>query len=310
MVAAIATILVWTGFIVGSRAMALKSLSPWDILACRIVGASVVLLPWGLSIVRRRRAQGVDAPSWLGLSPIGFRITALTGLLGGIGYGLLAYPGFVRAPAAHAAVLMPGMLPLFTALVSAWLLHERIGALRALGIGMLIAGALLVGGPSMYAAFGGGSVWKGDLLFLCAAATWSTYAVVMRRERLDPVESTIAVTVFACVVYLPAYAVLAALGAIDSRIATSPAGEVLLQAVWQGIGSVVVSGISFTTMVRCFGPVRSTMLTAVVPGLSATGAVLFLGEPLGWHLVAGLALVTLGILVGTRAMATSSGASR
>ncbi len=56
-------------------------------------------------------------------------------------------------------------------------------------------------------------------------------------------------------------------------------------------------------MVQSFGPVRSTMITAVVPGLSALGAVLFLGEPLYWHLLAGLALVTLGIVFGVRVQA-------
>jgi drug/metabolite transporter (DMT)-like permease len=39
----------------------------------------------------------------------------------------------------------------------------------------------------------------------------------------------------------------------------------------------------------------------VVPGLSALGAVLFLGEPLSVSLLGGLALVTLGILFGVRA---------
>jgi len=60
----------------------------------------------------------------------------------------------------------------------------------------------------------------------------------------------------------------------------------------------VVSGIAFTRMIQHFGPVRSTMITALVPGLSAMGAVLFLGEPMHWSLVAGLLLVTAGILVG------------
>ena len=45
------------------------------------------------------------------------------------------------------------------------------------------------------------------------------------------------------------------------------------------------------------------MITALVPGLSAFGAVVFLGEPLNWNLAAGLALVTLGILFGVRAAA-------
>ena len=69
----------------------------------------------------------------------------------------------------------------------------------------------------------------------------------------------------------------------------------------QGGGSVVISGITFTYMVRHYGPVRSTMITALVPGLSALAAVALLGEPMHWNLLAGLALVTGGILLGVRA---------
>ena len=79
--------------------------------------------------------------------------------------------------------------------------------------------------------------------------------------------------------------------------------EVLFQMGFQGVGSVVISGITFTRMIQHFGPVRSTMITALVPGLSALAAVLFLGEPLAWNLLLGLALVTLGIVFGVRGVA-------
>ncbi|OQC06948.1 MAG: hypothetical protein BWX79_01975 [Alphaproteobacteria bacterium ADurb.Bin100] len=72
------------------------------------------------------------------------------------------------------------------------------------------------------------------------------------------------------------------------------------------MGSVVISGITFTQMIRSFGPVRSTMITALVPGLSALGAVVFLGEPLSVALFGGLALVTVGILFGVRAAAAGA----
>lgn len=299
--AAVATIAIWTAFIVVARAMALKSLSPWDILFCRILGASLVLVPWGVWIVRRRRAAGGVAPSWLGVSPLGARVTTVCGLFGGIGYGVFAYAGFVHAPAAHGSVLLPGMLPLWTALLSVVLLHERLAPGRVLALAMILGGGALVGGASLLRAFDGGDVWKGDLMFLAASASWSTYTVLMRRERLDPVEATIAITVFALIAYVPVYAALALAGVVDSRLASAPMGEILFQALWQGIGSVVISGITFATMVRSFGPVRSTMLTALVPGLSALMAVAVLGEPLGLALIGGLALVTAGILVGVRA---------
>jgi drug/metabolite transporter (DMT)-like permease len=70
--------------------------------------------------------------------------------------------------------------------------------------------------------------------------------------------------------------------------------------LFQGIGSVVISGITFTKMIQYFGPVRSTMITALVPGLSAFAAVALLGEPLHWSLLAGLLLVTGGILFGVQ----------
>ncbi len=307
--AAVATILIWTAFIVIARAMALKSLSPWDIVALRIAGAALVLVPWGAWLVRRRRARGEPGASWLGVSPLGARVTLTCGLFGGIGYAVFAYAGFVHAPAAHGSVLLPGMLPMWTALLSVWVLRERLSPARLGALGLILAGGALVGGASLLGAFDGGDVWKGDLLFLVASASWSAYTVLMRRERLDPVEATIAITVFAALAYLPAWALLGATGLIDTRIATAPIGEIAFQALWQGVGSVVVSGITFATMVRAFGPVRSTMLTALVPGLSAMGAVLFLGEPLGVNLVAGLALVTVGILVGVRA-AAQGGAPR
>jgi drug/metabolite transporter (DMT)-like permease len=198
-------------------------------------------------------------------------------------------------------VLLPGMLPLWTALLSVVLLHERLAPGRGLALAMILGGGARVGGASLLRAFDGGDVWKGDLMFLAASASWSTYTVLMRRERLDPVEATIAITVFALIAYVPVYAGLALAGVVDSRLASAPMGEILFQALWQGIGSVVISGITFATMVRSFGPVRSTMLTALVPGLSALTAVAVLGEPLGLALIGGLALVTAGILVGVRA---------
>lgn len=299
--AAVVTVVVWTAFIVIARASAQRHLSPFDIGLARIVGASCVLLPWGWWLVRQQVRAGGPA-GWLGLSPLDWRLSATVGAFGGLGYAALTYTGFFFAPAAHASVLMPGSLPLWTALLAALILRDRITPFRALGLGLIVVGDLLVGGTSLLRAFDGGVVWKGDVLFMAAAACWAVYSVLARRYQLDAVRGTIAITVFACVTYLPAYALLATLGVIPSRLASAPWGEVLFQAAFQGLGSVVVSGIAFTQMIRYFGPIRSTMITALVPVLSALAAVVFLGEPLSWNLWLGLALVTAGILFGVQAV--------
>ena len=304
LLAALITVTIWTAFIVIARASAKGALTPFDIALARIIGASLVLAPLGAWLVRGDRNHcgqpGTGASSFFGLSPLSLRVTALCGLFGGFGYAALAYSGFFFAPAAHASVLMPGSLPLWTTLLAVFLLHDRITPVRALGLTFILAGDLLVGGASLLRAFEGGEVWKGDLLFMTAALCWSTYSVLARRHALDAVRATVAITVFALFSYVPAYSLLLAFGVLQSHLLTAPLGEVLFQALFQGVGSVAISGITFTKMIQHYGPVRSTMITALVPGLSALGAVFFLGEPLHWHLMAGLVLVTFGILFGVR----------
>ena len=275
-------------------------LNPFDIVYARIWGASLVLLPWGWWLVRRDRRTQAWAGSLFGLSPLPLRQTLVVGSLGGLLYGMFAYSGFVFAPAAHASVLMPGSLPLWTALLAVLILGDRITPTRALGLALIVVGDLMVGGTSLLHALDGSGVWRGDVLFILASLIWSTYSVLVRRYALDAVRATIAITVLAFVTYVPVYTALLLLHWVPGQVLVAPVGDVAFQMFFQGVGSVVVSGIAFTKMIQHFGPVRSTMITALVPGLSAISAALFLGEPLVWNLWAGLALVTSGIVFGVR----------
>ncbi len=158
--AAVITVLIWTSFILIARASADPArgglLTPLDIAYCRIVGAALILLPWGAYLVRQDRARGLTGTSWLGLSPLSRRVTVSVGFFGGLLYAMLAYNGFVYAPALHASVLMPGSLPLWTALLAAWLLRDHITPGRAVGLALIVLGDLLVGGLSLLGAFDGG----------------------------------------------------------------------------------------------------------------------------------------------------------
>lgn len=296
-VAAALTVLIWTFFIIIARASASHTLLPLDIAFLRIVGASCVLIPWGLWL---QAGQTQRQGSLGGLSPLPWRITALAGLFGSLLYAMLAYAGFFFAPAAHASVLMPGSLPLWTSLLAVWVLNERLTRHRVMGLACIVLGDLCVGGMSLLKAFDGGEVWRGDVLFMTAAFCWAIYTVLVRRHGLDAVRATIAITAFSCVSFVPLYALAASMGWVPSHLGQADWPEIVFQAVYQGIGSVVISGITFNLMIRHYGPVRSTMITALVPGLSALGAVALLNEPLTLNLIAGLALVTGGIMLGVR----------
>jgi drug/metabolite transporter (DMT)-like permease len=297
---AVLTVLIWSSFIVVARASAARNLLPLDIGFLRVIGAGCVLLPWGWWLMRAQRQSGETVGSLMGLSPLPLRITVVAGFFGSMLYAMLAYSGFFYAPAAHASVLMPGSLPLWTSLLAIVVLHEHLTRARAIGLACIVLGDLLVGGASLLKAFDGGEVWKGDLLFVSAAVCWSCYTVLVRRHALDPVRATIAITAFSCISFVPLYGLAAYAGWVPTLLGSAPASEMLFQAIYQGVGTVIISGITFNVMIRHYGPVRSTMITALVPGLSALGAVMFLNEPMSLNLLAGLALVTCGILFGVR----------
>jgi drug/metabolite transporter (DMT)-like permease len=299
--AAAITIFIWTAFVVIGRASAKYTLTPLDMVFCRMLGAGLVAVPWGLFLVNRMKKLPDKPYSLFGLSPLPLRQTLVLGFFGGL-FSPLAYTGFFYAPAAHGAVLMPGTLPLSTALFAMFILNERFTKQRAFGLVLIACGGLLVGGLSLLKAFEGGEVWKGDVLFVCASSSWAMYSVMARKYKVDPVQATVAFTVLTLLCYAPLYGLLAYARALPfglvTHLADAPQLEIIMQMVMQGIGSGIVGNIGFTLMLKHFGPVRSTMMTALVPSLSALSAVYFLGEPLYWNLMAGLALALTGVALG------------
>lgn len=304
LVAAVVTVLIWTAFIVVARASAdparAPTLTSYDLVLTRLLGAGLVMLPLGWWLSRQQRLRQDYSGSLWGLSPLPLRTTVLTGVFGGLIYAMVAYSGFVYAPAAHASVLLPGSLPLWTSLLALLLMGERMTAARALGLACIVGGDLLVGGASLLHALDGSGVWRGDLLFVVGAMAWASYSVLVRKLALAAVQATTAITVFAFLVYVPVYLLLLLSGVVAGHFFSAPLHDIVFQMAMQGVGSVVVSGITFNIMIRYYGPVRSTMLTALVPGLSALSAAVLLHEPLPWNVLTGLALVTMGIVFGVR----------
>lgn len=297
---ALAVLAIWTSFILVARVSARHALTAFDIAFLRFVFSGLVVLP--IAWVRRRALiDGLGGPAQA------VRRGAALAAAAGVGYCGLAYSGFFFAPAAHAAVLMPGSLPLWTALLALLLLGERITAGRAAGLALIACGGLLVGGWSLVEAFTDGrGTWRGDLLFLSAGASWALYGVLCRRWRVGAIDATFAIALGCLATAVPAYALAVAAGWVPSGLGAAPWREIAFQAVFQGGLSMLLAGLAFTQVVATFGPVRTTMLTSTVPVLSALLAVPLLGEPLTVAALGGLACVTAGLLVGLRAAAPAA----
>jgi drug/metabolite transporter (DMT)-like permease len=274
--AAVLVVCIWTGFIISARAGARSGLTAYDLAALRFSFAALVMLPF---LFRR------------GLGKLGLRRALFVSLVAGCSYSLLAYSGFAYAPVGHAAVMMPGTLPFSTAIVAYFVLKEKINRERAIGLSLIFGGIVLVALNSMSNL--GSGTWRGDILFVSASSVWAVYTVYARKWQIDPIDATVAAAVISAVLYLPIYAAF-----LPSQLGSITWSELVLQGVLQGALSVGVAMIAFTQVVKVFGPTRTTMITALVPGLSALGAVPILGEPLSPWVLGGVALTMLGMMVG------------
>ena len=299
------TIVIWVGFIIIARGSAHGSLTSLDIATLRVLGASSALVPAGIWINHLRRAQSADEPQKLessfgGISPLGLKLTVQMGISGGFLYAVFSYSGFFYAPAAHASVLLPGSLPLWTSLLAWIIIGDTLSWQKIVGLILIFIGDLVVGGPSLLSIFSDPNVWVGDLLFMLASFSWSFYSVLVRRHNVQAVHATTAITVFALFSFVPLYVFLCMAGFLKSNLWVAPIDAILFQFFFQGVFSVAISGITFNKMIRYYGPVRSTMITAVVPVLSGLGASFFLSERMTWTVMMGLGLVTVGILFGIK----------
>jgi len=278
-IAVAATICIWTGFILVTRAGGKGVLTGWDVTALRFgVGAliAVFFLP-RVSLPPRK-------------------VIALFSLFGGIGYAVAVYSAFRMAPAAHAAVLMPGALPFSTAVI-AWLwLKQAPSRGQRIALGLVFAGIVLTAADTFsHGARITGLQLVGDVLFLCGSSSWAMFTLLLRRYPMQPLAATVTTTLGSAVVYLPLWWLF-----LPSTLAQAPAAEILMQAVYQGVLVVFVAMLLYTLAVRHLGAQTVALLMAVVPGLSALAAVPLLDEPLSLLAMAGLAAVTAGAVLGAR----------
>jgi drug/metabolite transporter (DMT)-like permease len=281
--AALLTVAMWTTWITGTRfAMGgAQPLSPALLALVRFGTAALLLAPWWwrIRLVPRR------AP----------RLALLGLLLAGLPYQFCVLYGLHFAPAAEAGPLLTGTLPMFIALLSALVLGERIGGIRAAGILLITAGVVAITGPGLLDLAGGG--WRGHLLILCAALSWSAYTVCFRRSGLTSTEAAAFVGLWSVVVLLPFAA-----GEISLAFRATPTPVLLQQVLVQGVMAGVVALITFTTAVRHLGAARSSAITALTPATVVAVAVLLLGEVPGWPELLGCVLIIAGVVAASGAL--------
>jgi drug/metabolite transporter (DMT)-like permease len=279
---ALLAVVIWAGWMPVTRLSVTTNLSPFDLVALRFGAAGLVLLPAFIASLPALRR--------VGRGPVVAMI-----LCGGAPYSLVAMSGLIFAPASHAASLMPGVMPLFVALISITFLGERISPARWLGLALILGGAacfLAMRFDGAVGTGGGARLAYGHALFLCASFMWAVFTVIMRRSGLSALDATAVIAVGSMAVYLPLYFAVGA----PAHLWTSGWGGAL-QLAYQGLLTSVVSIIAFGRAVRALGASQAAAFSSLVPALTALLAIPALGE---WPSAAewtGVALVSAGVLL-------------
>jgi drug/metabolite transporter (DMT)-like permease len=234
---------------------------------------------------------------------IGWRRAIVLGVTVGAPYTLVLFAGLTVAPAAHGAVIISGGTPIMSALLVSLWFGERLSAARSTGLAAIFVGLILVGWPSLFGG-GHGYVWVGDLLLLGASALWGAFTALTRRWQVDPLRGAAVVWVLA-LAYLPFYVAFAPM-----RLLTAPAGEVVFQATYQGIGVGILALFLYTYATRALGPTSASLFMPLIPVVAVLLGIPVLGEVPSPVQLAGIVVVSMGMVVATMPASRRYPASR
>ncbi|MEO5672586.1 MAG: DMT family transporter, partial [Ramlibacter sp.] len=180
----------------------------------------------------------------------------------------------------------------------AWLwMDKRPGRVQLAGLGLIAAGIMFIALPAWTGP--GGTTWLGDLLFVGAATLWALYTLALRGSGLGAWQSAALVSVWSALGVLPLWGIAFVSGA--SLLPLAPVGQVLTQAIWQGLVAGVAGLAVFGYAVRHIGPAATTSVGALVPSLVAVGGWLLLDEALDATAWFGVLAVVAGVWLASRA---------
>jgi drug/metabolite transporter (DMT)-like permease len=275
-------------------AVAVEAAPPFTIAAVRFGVASILLYAWArltgrpLSPLARR-----DWPMVIGL-----------GLTAVAGYNWLFLTGLTLAPASDGAIIVPGLAPVFTAVLAGVLLRERLGVRGSIGLAVAAIGLYLVVSPS-----GATDPQRllGDALFVAGAALWGVYSVLARvaSRRFNAVSATLYGTALGTLVLIPP-AILE--GGAD-RLAAAPP-EALAGIAYLALFATVAAFVLLNLGVARIGAARASAFALLVPVVGVLSSVALLHETLGPLTLLGGAVVIAGLWLiehrGTRPPASSA----
>lgn len=179
------------------------------------------------------------------------------------------------------AILLQYTAPVYIALLSSWLLQERVTALDWATIGLVMIGMALF----LLDGLSAGN-WLGNIVALMSAACYALMTILLRKQRdASPYESVLLGNLLAALIGLPAL------------IGQRPSVQSLLWLSLMGMFQLGLAYVLFAKATRHVTAMEIVLITAIEPLLNPLWVVLLIGERPSFLAMIGGAIV-LSAVVG------------
>lgn len=257
--------------------LALGQLSPWTFRAVSVWTAAALLL----IIARAAGDRSLPArATWPDL--------AILSVVNVTGWHVLSAYGIMLVPGGRAAIIAYTM-PLWAALLSSWILKERIAPVVWLALALGLAGVALLVLPEVERF---GAAPEGALFMVGAAIAWALGTVLIKRRAWGM--GMLALTGWQLLLGgVPIVAVWLLQGAPHDLHALTPAGAVAT--LYAALVGLVFCFAAFNKVVSLVPASLAAVGTLLIPCVGLVSSHLLLGEPLGWRETLALASVVTGL---------------
>jgi drug/metabolite transporter (DMT)-like permease len=277
--AALSSVTVWGGWIVFTRHGVITDMSPVTLGLLRYSLPALLMLPL---LLKSGRAYG----------KAGWWKCAIMIAGSGAPFFLLCSNAMTLAPAAHVGVMLPGVMPMFVALFSVVLFGEKLGGVRLLGYGIVLAGVALLGGSALLNA--GAGDWRGHALLLLSAASWACFTLAFKRSGLTAWQAAALINGVSVVIMGGLYAVQDGPG-----LGALPWQTLAIQGFAQGILSGLLALAAYSYAVSVLGASKASAFVSLTPALTAVLAAFTIGEWPDAITIAAVIIVSSGVALAS-----------
>ena len=270
--AGVAVVFIWSGWITLSRYGMKTPLTPSDLTMLRYATALFFVSP----LLLRYDWKKYSLFQWL-----------VVGLGVGFPYTMLSFYGLKMIGAAHAGVLVNGMLPVLGTMAAYFIFSQKISYLKYLAIILIFVSNVMMSGGDVVRP----EMLGGLLMLVGAAVVYTAHMTGIRLWNVHFKDVIVMVPLVNVVLFLPFFLLQ------PTSFDQIQISELAVQAVYQGIVVNIVALMCVAYAIHHLGTIVVSLFMSFVPVVTAVFGWIFLGENLNGMELLAIAGCTTGLLI-------------